>query len=127
VKIYILKSGKYSKLIPAVLACQHLAHPWLVGLHPAILSRPIWFAYIRPTLVEPKRDFVESFPIIDVDSIAKDYMRCTHCWCNVDEEDEDGQKDSPVHAPCPFGHGYDKSCLLELMLYMGQEMPCPLC
>jgi hypothetical protein len=65
--------------------------------------------------------------MIDFDSIAKKDMRCPHGWCNFDEEDEDEERDSPVHAPCSFGHMYGKSCLLELMLYMEQEILCPLC
>ena len=92
-----------------------------------VLSEPIWFAHVRPMLAQSKRDFVRSLPAIDVDSIAKEDMRCPHCWGNFDEEDEDGKRDSPVHAPCPFGHVYGRSCLLELMLHMEQEMLCPLC
>jgi len=92
-----------------------------------VLSEPIWFAHVRPMLAQSKRDFVRSLPVIDVDSIAKEDMRCPHCWCNFDEEDEDGKRDSPVHAPYPFGHVYGKSCLLELMLHMEREMLCPLC
>jgi hypothetical protein len=92
-----------------------------------ILSEPIWFAHVRPIIIQCKRDFVRSLPEIDITTISKADMRCPHCWCDFDEEDGDGQKDGPVHAPCPFGHVYGRSCLLTLMLHMEQTMLCPLC
>jgi hypothetical protein len=92
-----------------------------------ILREPIWFTYIRPSLIQGRREFVESLPIIDVNSIAKEDMRCPYCWCKFDEEDEDGRKDTPVHAPCSFGHVFGRSCLLELMLHMEEHMLCPIC
>jgi hypothetical protein len=95
-----------------------------------ILRDPIWFTYLRPIFAQRKRarqDFVHSLPAIEVSSIAKEDMRCPHCWSEFDEKDEYGRVDSPVHAPCSFGHVYGRSCLLELMLNMEEKMLCPFC
>jgi hypothetical protein len=41
-------------------------------------------------------------------SLFREDMRCGHCWCDYDEVMEDGRDNTPVRAPCPYGHVWRK-------------------
>jgi hypothetical protein len=91
-----------------------------------ILSNVIRF-HTRKAFSDDKRAWMDSLPVVNIATIPRQDMRCPHCWCDFDEENKEGQDNTPVRAPCPHGHLFGKDCLKEVMCSMRDTMLCPLC
>jgi hypothetical protein len=68
--------------------------------------------------------FVDALKKVDVASIPRDSMRCSHCWGDFDTVDE-GINNLPVQLPCDSRHMLGRACLIEVLTKTGPL--CPLC
>ncbi|KAF1917322.1 hypothetical protein BDU57DRAFT_537017 [Ampelomyces quisqualis] len=80
----------------------------------------------RPRLMprEEAAAFVDALVKVNVADIARDRMRCSHCWADFDEVEE-GIDNSPVSLPCDPRHVLGRDCLVEVLSSMGPL--CPIC
>ena len=78
--------------------------------------------------------FVAKLVKVDISTVPAADMRCTHCWSNFDEADDEmielkngsvRTDNSPVKMPCPHGHIIGKTCLMQIV-DAGDRL-CPQC
>jgi hypothetical protein len=67
--------------------------------------------------------FVNALVRVDISSIPRDAMRCSHCWGDFDEVQE-GADNTPRQLPCDHRHMLGRDCLIEILT---TSRLCPLC
>jgi len=67
---------------------------------------------------------VDKLKKVDVADIAREDMKCMHCWGQFDEVEE-GIDNLPVQLPCDSRHLLGRDCLIDILV---ETCPlCPLC
>jgi hypothetical protein len=67
---------------------------------------------------------VDKLKKVDLADIARENMKCMHCWCQFDEVEE-GVDNLPVQLPCDSRHMLGRDCLIDILVKTGPL--CPLC
>lgn len=107
----------------------------LVGYDVDLLSLPINARAATYYNINPDPQvFVAKLIEVDISTVPAADMRCTHCWSNFDEADDEmielkndsvRTDNNPVKMPCPHGHIIGKTCLMQIV-DAGDRL-CPQC